>query len=482
MTNEPSELERRARQALRELPLDRLTDPIFRREPGRYYTLINYPPLRAMDEHNQSRFPFIAPTKNPKRLYIHVPFCSGHCTFCNYRIIVGEADRWPYLRALLRELELLAEQYGGELEISTVLFGGGTPSLLTLEELQFLFDGVLERVKLTGPYFNFELHPEMVRAPDAEHKLRYLRDRGVNRVNVGLQTFDDTVLTHVNRRHTADDALKLVDLTKRAEFVFTNFDLIYGLPGQTIASWKDTIRRTIDLEPTSISPFYCWMKPTSPIFQQFKRSPNLFASREEWLVMCLMYMDAFQAAGYRFGQIDFFFKPPPEIDAQHPIKADDPPFVHTDLDVLPIGISGYGLINGTRYMNHVDLDEYYGAIERGVLPIYRYYQLPPDDVLRLNLMYALRYDYMRDFVRTYGPDEVTRFHQTWEDLEAKGLITRDGQHGVEIRLTTAGKIFGDEACMSFVSESIRERMRRPLSERHAKLIEMYSYLYDLSEK
>lgn len=476
-----SALLNRAQTALQALPLERLTHPIFQREPGKYYTLINYPPLKAMDERQDTRFPFIAPSANIKRLYLHIPFCSGHCTMCNYRIVVGESDHGPYLRYLVRELDLLVERFG-ELEISTILLGGGTPSLLSAKELEYLYTSVFSRVKLQGPpYSLFELHPEMVNDADCEAKLKLLRDLGINRVNIGVQAFDDDVLCLINRRHTVRDSLRLIELCAKYGFQYTNYDLIFGLPGQTLDSWERTIEQTLALGPTSISPFWCWMKPAMPIFQRYLRKREDFPTRDEWLQMALMYMGAFEGAGYRFGTVDFYFRPPPEVDQAVPL--DIKQYLHTDLDVLALGISGYGFINDTRYMNEVDLRAYYAAIDDGALSISRSYALPQDDLVRLNLMYSLRYDNLNaanlgEFTRRYGVDPLASFAPIWTKLAEMGLIERkDGG----LRLTTAGRIYSDEMCMCFVSDAVKERMRHPQLGDHPKMTETYSYMYDLTD-
>src|SRR5947209_7889007 len=133
------------------LPLQKLTDRIFLREPGKYYTLINYPPLKGMSSHNQETFPFLKPTSNSKRLYIHIPFCSGQCTFCNYKIIVGAQEHWTYLSYVTRELDLL-KAYFGDLAVDNVLLGGGTPSMLSLKELEYIYGTLLAGVKVATPY------------------------------------------------------------------------------------------------------------------------------------------------------------------------------------------------------------------------------------------------------------------------------------------------------------------------------------------
>jgi oxygen-independent coproporphyrinogen III oxidase len=390
--------------------------------------------------------------------------------------VVGEPDHWPYLRALSSELDVLTGQYG-PLEIDNILLGGGTPSLLDVRELEFVYGSILSKVKLRTPYNILELHPEMVHEPECEAKIKLLKAHGVNRINVGVQVFDDDVLGRVNRRHTADDARRLIDLVRKYDFEYVNFDLIFGLPGQTLSSWEQTIQEALDLEPTSISPFFCWMKPATPIFQHFHRKREDFPTREEWLLMALMYMQAFEARGYRFGTIDYYFKPRPQQDAAQPLEMST--FLHTDFDVLALGISGYGFINDTRYMNAIELPDYFGAIERGSLPIKRTFTLPQDDLLRLNLMYSLRYDHLNvaELNRRYGRDILAEFRPIWDDLETRGLLVLGSD---SVKLTEAGRIFSDEICMHFVSDEVRRRMRQPHLGRKPKLAETYSYMYDIA--
>jgi oxygen-independent coproporphyrinogen III oxidase len=473
-----SELIQQARAVYETLPRHKLTDRIFLREPGKYYTLINYPPLKGMVEHHDERFPFLKPSSNSKRLYIHIPFCSGHCTFCNYKIIVGAQEHWTYLNYIIKEIDLL-KGYFGDLSVDNVLFGGGTPSLLSLQELEYLYSNVLSRVNVTTAYLGFEVHPEMVNNPDCEAKLKLLKEMGVGRVNIGVQAFDDNVLRAVNRRHTASDCYRIIEMCQKLDFDFINFDLILGLPRQSLQSWEHTIKTALELQPTSISPFYCWMKPSSPIYTHYRRKPQDFPSQEEIFLMIVMYMEEFKRQGYRFGTIDYYFKPKQAIDEAQPLSFDT--FLHTDFDVLPLGISGYGLTNDTRYMNQVELPPYYAAIDRGVLPIGRYYTLPEDDIIRLNLMYSLRYDNVnvQEFKRRYGIDLLVYFAETFQNLQEKQLLEIDSD---QIRLTYLGKIFSDEVCMFFVSDRVRQNIQNDerSNDRDTNLLETYSYMYDIT--
>jgi oxygen-independent coproporphyrinogen-3 oxidase len=474
-----SELIKLANDVYGTLPFHKLTEPIFQREPGKYYSLINYPPLKGMLQHDEETFSFVKPSPNTKRLYLHIPFCSGQCTFCNYRIITGASEHWTYLEYLIKELDLLVN-YFGELHIDHIWFGGGTPSLLSLDEFEYLYSNVLSRVKVSpATYIGYEVHPEMVRDPECEAKLKFLKKIGVDRVNVGVQVFDDKVLKAVNRRHDGKESYRAVELCQEVGFNYMNLDLILGLPRQTLESWEETITTALSFAPTSFSPFYCWMKRSSPIYSQYLRNPEEFPSRKELLLMIIMYMEAFERRGYRYGTIDYYYKPPPSIDEEIPL--DIKSLMHTDFDVLPLGISGYGFINQTRYMNHLDLQAYYNAIDRGVLPIARFYSLPDDDLIRLNLMYSLRYDNVNvhEFKKRYDVDILDYFGDTFRHLQDKELVEINGD---KVKMTYLGRIYSEEVFTYFVSERVLRNIKadEQKTQQDATLLDTHNYFYDIT--
>ncbi len=199
------------------------------------------------------------------------------------------------------------------------------------------------------------------------------------------------------------------------------------------------------------------MKPSSPIYTHYRRKPQDFPLTGRYLPDDICIWKSSSAISYRFGTIDYYFKPKQAID-EGPAARYRKTFLHTDFDVLPLGISGYGLINDTRYMNQVELPPYYAAIDRGVLPIARYYTLPDDDVIRLNLMYSLRYDNVNvtGFKRRYGVDLLVYFADIFQIFRIsswwRSRTIRSGSH--------IGKIFSDEVCMFFVSERVRQNIQR----------------------
>lgn len=463
-----------ARRAFRRYS-QKIDNTFFRRKHGEYYSLINYPPLKGMP-YQGGDFNFINATVRLKRLYIHIPFCSKICTMCNYKVVLDTGDRRTYLNYLIRELDLLNQRLGKPLVVDNLFFGGGTPSLLSLDELEYLFQELSERIEIRTQYSTFELHPEMSRDADCDAKLDLLGSLGINRVSLGLQAFDEVVLKTINRHHTVHDNMVLMDRVRAAGFDYVNHDLILGLPHQTQESWLDTVRESLSAEPDSISPFYCWMKASSPIYRHFLIRPQDFPSLHESLIMTLACMREMKLSGYRLGTIDFFYKPVQTETTQEISDLGD--FLHTDLDVLALGISGYGFINNVRYMNHLEVKEYFASIDRGQLPIFRYDILPIDDVVRLNLMYSLRYsDVDSDlFKQHFGINIDDYFELQLKKMERLGLTVRCG---TKIYTTLLGKLFSDEICKELVSPRVKKNV---LSEEQAEAenasdLETYSYFY-----
>jgi oxygen-independent coproporphyrinogen-3 oxidase len=475
MTNEIDSISV-ARMAFRRFSR-KIEGSFFRHEHGKYYSLINYPPLKGMP-HQGGDFNFVNETDRSKRLYVHIPFCSSICTLCNYKVLLDSGDRRKYLNYLIRELDLLNQRLGKPLIVDNLFFGGGTPSLLSLDELEYLFQEISERIEIRTQYATFELHPEMSRDADCDAKLDLLRQFGINRVSLGLQAFDEKVLRTINRHHTMYENMSLIDRVDKAGFDYINHDLILGLPHQTQESWLDTVRTSISAKPDSVSPFYCWMKESTPIFQHFLKRPQDFPSLNESFVMTLACLREMKQSGYRLATIDFYYKSlNKEATEESPVLGD---FLHTDLDVLALGISGYGFINNVRYMNYLNETEYFASIDRGQLPIFRYDRLPIDDIVRLNLMYSLRYgdvdisSFKRHFDRNIEDD----FKLELKIMEDFGLTVRCGDR---IHTTLLGKLFSDEICKELASSRVKENVLSVdlANTENALDLEIYSYFYNV---
>ena len=195
-------------------------------------------------------------------LYLHIPFCSSRCTYCDFFTSTGREDWIPdYVEALTAELDYLSRSAPEEIGISSVFLGGGTPSLLLSSQVQQLLQAVRDGFHLfPDAEITLEANPESVSQP-------YLGEiflAGVNRLSLGMQTSDPDQLRLLGRRHDFPEVEEAVRGARRVGFENLNLDLIYGIPGGTVASWRDTLNAALDLEPEHLSLYGLTLEEGTP--------------------------------------------------------------------------------------------------------------------------------------------------------------------------------------------------------------------------
>ncbi|MEX1009742.1 MAG: coproporphyrinogen-III oxidase family protein, partial [Chthoniobacterales bacterium] len=185
-----------------------------------------------------------------KHLYIHIPFCLQICPYCSfYKDLAGPGKADPLVAAVVRDAEL----FGGGCAPRTIFIGGGTPTALSVSQLERLLNGLREHLDFFGvEEFTIEMNPATVTVRKAE----LLRGFGVNRVSMGVQSWDPGLLKLLGRVHDAEQVRQSFAVLRAAGFDNLNLDLIYGIPGQSVAQWEDSVRQTIALGPEHISA-YC---------------------------------------------------------------------------------------------------------------------------------------------------------------------------------------------------------------------------------
>jgi oxygen-independent coproporphyrinogen-3 oxidase len=191
-------------------------------------------------------------TEPIRHLYFHIPFCPKLCPYCSFHVEVGSKYKnRAFLDALLHEVDAAGRRW--ELKPCTIYFGGGTPSALSTEQLSYLFEGLRERLDLSNlEEWDLEANPATIRP----EKARRLRALGVTRLSLGVQSWDDTLLTTLGRTHSAADAGRTFGVLRDAGFENLNIDLMFAVPGQTDAQWLATLEKTIALGPEHVST-YC---------------------------------------------------------------------------------------------------------------------------------------------------------------------------------------------------------------------------------
>lgn len=237
-------------------------------------------------------------------IYFHIPFCKQACYYCDFHFSTNSSYKQELVRALGLELEL-QRHYLNE-PVETVYFGGGTPSLLSPAELEFLLDNtrklfhVVPEAEVTLEANPDDLHPEYTKK---------IRELGVNRLSIGIQSFDETILQSLNRAHDAAAAERCLEVAREAGFSNMSIDLIYAIPGLTDDLWMDTVRKAISLEPTHISAYSLTIEEKTA-FGRWAARGKITPVTDDFSASQLgMLITALEAAGFQQYEVSNFALP-----------------------------------------------------------------------------------------------------------------------------------------------------------------------------
>lgn len=294
-------------------------------------------------------------------LYLHIPFCARKCAYCDFASWAGRDDvREAYFRALREELAGWNRVTGGV--YSTVFFGGGTPSLVPARCIAELLDG------LTFGECTIEANPGTL----TPEKLRAYRETGVNRLSMGVQSFDDGLLKVIGRIHTADEAVSAYDMARKAGFENVNLDLMYALPGQTMEQWRATLAKAAELDPEHLSAYSLILEEGTPLAEWATPADDDLVNgmqREATAFLALR--------GYARYEISNYAKP--GFECAHNLA------YWTRGEYIGVGCAAHSLYGGRRFSNPALLDEYLAGARRTDEEI-----LTEEDVREEMLMLGLR--------------------------------------------------------------------------------------------
>ena len=240
---------------------------------------------------------------SPTGLYIHVPFCEKRCVYCSfYSTVHGKEERDAFVRTLAKELAFRHN----DAPISTLYFGGGTPSQLDDEEMEAVFSAI-HRHCVLSPHaeITFEANPDDI----SQQKVVHLRQLGVNRISLGVQSFDDTRLSFLNRRHTAQQALDAIDILRTKGIENISIDLIFGLPGQQLTDWNKELAQAFELPVTHLSAYSLMYEKGTPLYYARERGAVKECDEETSLSMFQMLCTSAQCAGFEQYEISNFARP-----------------------------------------------------------------------------------------------------------------------------------------------------------------------------
>ena len=328
--------------------LPSLTKEGYYYDHSNYYILGTYPPLKAM-ESVEADSVYRSVSKNI-HLYVHIPFCRQRCTFCHFYKLINSSQSMvqSYIECLKLELKLVAHYMPDSL-VTSIYIGGGTPSFLSPNQIEEVFDAVQKYFRLSDKAeITFEVHPAIVSETDAADRLNAAKNGGTNRWVIGLQSTDDEVLTRLNRGHSGAEFWSSLDLIRSVDpRDNVSIDLMYGLPLQSLEGLYETLIEVIDrgaIEKLNVFPLM--FKGSDPITRQYRSNPNDFPNEETRLLMSLL-VD--QVLGDRdFVQKPlFYYSSSGRHSAQQEAKFDS----SSCEDLIAIGVSGFGYSSNTQYFN-----------------------------------------------------------------------------------------------------------------------------------
>ena len=238
-------------------------------------------------------------------IYLHIPFCKTRCIYCDFYSTTRSELKSRYVQALCRELEMRKEYLKGE-NIETVYFGGGTPSQLEEGDFRQLFETIQKCYGMEScREITLEANPDDL----SKEYLQMLSTLPFNRLSMGIQTFDDTTLKLLKRRHDARTAIEAVGRCRQAGFSNISIDLIYGLPGETKERWESDLRQAIDLNVEHISAYHLIYEEDTPIYKMLKQHQVSEVDEDSSLEFFTLLIERLQKAGFEHYEISNFCRP-----------------------------------------------------------------------------------------------------------------------------------------------------------------------------
>ena len=415
------------------------------------YFISNYPPFSqwSSDELGEIKTAFAsAPNGSPLGLYLHIPFCRKRCKFCYFKVFTDNkaSDIETYVSALSQEIELVSQQpIMGDRPFRFVYFGGGTPSYLSPKQLTRLVDRLRESIDWSAAEeVTFECEPGTL----SETKIKTLKELGISRLSLGIENFSDDILSENGRAHLSAEVYKSWDWITAADFYNVNIDLISGMVGETWDNWKVNIRKTIELDPESVT-IYQMELPFNTVYSSDILGNKIETPVADWETKRAWLDYAFDellAAGYHISSAYTLIKDPAKVSFSYRDN------LWSGSDLLATGIASFGHAAGVHYQNLPEWDDYISALlERKELPLGRAMRPTKNQNLIREMILQLKRGYLdiSYFETKYGVHIVENWQQQWQQHVDDQMLTIQDDR---IELTRKGFLHADALLPIFFEE------------------------------
>jgi len=391
------------------------------------YFVANYPPFHFWDAGTAKHVAELLehPSNVPLGVYFHIPFCRKRCHFCYFRVYTDRnaQEIARYLDAGMTELERYARApFINGRKPKFIYFGGGTPSYLSVNQLRSLTD----RMKALLPWDEaqevaFEAEPGTL----TEQKLTALREIGVTRLSLGVENFDSNILEINGRAHRTDEIFRAYNFVRSVGFPQINIDLISGMVEETDANWRENVRKTIELQPDSVTIYQMEVPYNTGIYKQMKTEGKLVAPvatwkhKRDWVDYAFKEMEQ---AGYTITSGYTAVRDPEKTKF---LYRDD---LWMGADLVGCGVASFSHIAGVHFQNIAEISQYIETVERGELPISRAMATTPEERMIRELILQLKLGRVsrKYFQDKFKVELLERFHQQFEDMRRRGLLQTEG--------------------------------------------------------
>lgn len=411
------------------------------------------------DIDNSEHLGWLEDNRNSQRelsLYIHIPFCRERCLYCGCNVVITrqQSASKDYLTYILKEIDSLGKYRDGNKKIAQLHFGGGTPNFLLNEEFEQIMEALNKNFHFTD---DSEIGIEIDPCTTRPQQLDFLTGIGVNRLSLGVQDFDTRVQEAVNRVQSKEITLQHLQKARSLGIQGINFDLIYGLPYQTVKSFQETVDAVIEMRPDRLAVYNFGYLPEKMIHQR-KIKPDMLPDLQIKMDILLDTINRFSQAGYRYIGMDHFALPEDELSKAQVDRTLYRNFMgytpKSDVDLYGIGVTSISEFEDCFIQNQKRLKDYKKAIEENGIAGSKGIKLSADDKKRkwtiMKLICHFHLDF-NEFEESFGVSFQENFSPEMErlnELESDGLIRVEPDC---IKVIDHGQIIVRNVCMVFDS-------------------------------
>ena len=378
-------------------------------------------------------------------LYVHIPFCVSKCNYCDFNSYkIDKNCKERYIKDLKKEINLYKEDIQRnkieEREITSIFLGGGTPSILTSEEIKIIFKEIKQNFKIKeDAEISIECNPGTL----SKEKLIAMKEVGINRISIGLQAVQDYHLKSIGRIHTYSEFEKNYKEAVELGFENINVDLMYALPNQKFKEWKESLQKIVALNPSHISAYSLILEEGTKLYDMYENNEFEMIDENTDMQMYNYTINYLKENGYNQYEISNYAKE--GLECKHNI-------IYWKCDhYIGIGPGASGYLNNYRYNNVEDLQDYHEKLNKNERPIENIEKLSLEDEIQEKIFMGLRMNEgirFGDFKKQFNIDFKEKYGNQIRELKEKGLIN---ESIAGFSLTQRGREISNSVFVEFIN-------------------------------